>query len=73
MKSKLDVGFLDSSYAGNSILEFQLVLQIQDRVRKCPLFGVIVEGSDVIDVLSKNPPKERGAFEVSVQFLKRED
>jgi len=46
---------------------------IQDRVKNCPLFGVITGGSDVVDVLSRTPPLERGAFDVSMQFLQRDD
>jgi len=42
-------------------------------MKNCPLFGQIVEGSDVVDILSQKPPKERDDFNVPVKFLKQDD
>lgn len=74
---KLDVGFIDSSYDGNRINEFQLIFLIrpfnENRMKNCSLFGEIVEGSDVVDILSRKSPKERGGLNVSIQFLRHDD
>ena len=72
-ETKLNVGLIDSSYDGNSIIGFQLVFLIQDQLKNCPLFGVIVDGSDVLDELSKQSLKERDSLCVSMQFLQRDD
>lgn len=81
----LDVGFSRCSYSeDDEIVDFQLAFLIkplnmintvpnQDKIRSCPLFGEVIDGEGVLEVLSRKRKTERSGFKVWIEFQRWKD
>ena len=69
------MGFFDYKSEGSTVTDFQLMFLLghfnPDHVKKCPLFGRIVGGEDVLRELSQKRMHERDGFTVSIELKKK--
>jgi len=80
----LDVGFFSYSYVNDEIVGFQLAFLMkplnmintvpnQYNIPSCSLFGQVIDGEGVMEVLSKKRKTERSGFKAWIDFQQSKD